>query len=751
MIRKTFLILLFAGGAFLLPAQPNFPENGPLYIDTVVPRIDIFINPDTLDWLYEQGNLDSNIEFHAAFVFDNGIVRDSIYPVGFRLRGNTSRYAQKKSFKVSFNTFTSGGKYYGVEKLNLNGEHNDPSVIRSKVCWDILRKWEVPAPRANHVRVYINNNYYGLYINVEHIDEEFVKSRFDKNDGNLFKCLWPADLDYLGPNPDAYKLENGGRRVYQLKTNKEADNYTDIANFIDILNNTPDEELVCKLGAFFNVYDYLKVIAADILTGNWDGPIYNMNNFYLYHNTRSGKFEYIPYDLDNTLGIDWIGRDWGNRNIYDWQKHGDHVRPIYTRLMNNAEFREQYSFYMKKLVTENLNIDSLTQHIEETRTMISPFVAADPYYPLDYGYTFTDFLNSYTQALGGQVAYGLIPYLNTRMGSIIQQLENPDMKPVIKYIRHQRASASALQIRAFVEAQYPPLTAAIKYSINNETPLFTPLYDDGNHNDGEAGDLIYGGRIDAIPTEASVSYQVLVTDNATKEQLLPCIPVVVPAFGSDTPLLFINEFMASNDTTIADETGNFADWIEVYNGDEEAVWLGNKFLTDNLDYTDKWQMPDVALEPGGFALFWADGKPNLGQFHTNFKLSKGGEEIGIFSELGTAIDERVYGPQTTDISYGRLPDGDNNWILFNNPTPGATNMPNAIAEEYKQAGFDIYPNPVKGKMVYFTSEIDCHVFNSSGQQVFSGKSIIALDVSEYKKGLYIIVSDNGLRRKMLVQ
>ena len=323
-MKRVFLILnltlLLWFGSF---GQANFPENGPLYIDTVVPRIDIKIDPDTLEWLYEHENLESDVEYHAIFVFDNGTIRDTVEPVGFRLRGNTSRYSQKKSFKVSFNTFTSGGKYYGVEKLNLNGEHNDPSVIRSKVCWDLLREWEIPAPRANHVEVYINNDYYGLYISVEHVDEEFVRSRFDYNDGNLFKCLYPANLNYLGDDPDLYKEQQGDRRTYELKTNKEADDYTDLAHFIDILNNTPTSQLVCELDKVFNVYDYLKVIAIDILTSNWDGYIYNQNNFYLYHNTQTGKFEYIPYDTDNTFGIDWFGKDWGSRNMYDWQQHGN--------------------------------------------------------------------------------------------------------------------------------------------------------------------------------------------------------------------------------------------------------------------------------------------------------------------------------------------------------------------------------------------------------------------------------------------
>lgn len=196
----SLIVLLLFAGAFLR-SQPLFPENGQLYTDTVVPAVYITIPSDTLAWIY--ANPYSDREFRATFVFDNGTIRDTIQPVGFRLRGNTSRASRKKSFKISFNTFTDGGKYHGIEKMNLNGEHNDPSVMRSKIMWDILRKWNIPAPRANHVRVYINGSYYGLYINVEHIDEEFVKSRFGNNDGNLYKCLYPADLNYRELIPPA--------------------------------------------------------------------------------------------------------------------------------------------------------------------------------------------------------------------------------------------------------------------------------------------------------------------------------------------------------------------------------------------------------------------------------------------------------------------------------------------------------------------------------------------------------------------
>ena len=128
-----------------LRSQPSFPPNAPVFDSSVVARVDITVNPDTLVWLYE--NVESDLEFHAVFKFNNGTINETVDNIGFRLRGNTSRYSQKKSFKVSINTFESGRKFYGIEKMNLNGEHNDPSVIRSRICWEWLRSVGIAAPR----------------------------------------------------------------------------------------------------------------------------------------------------------------------------------------------------------------------------------------------------------------------------------------------------------------------------------------------------------------------------------------------------------------------------------------------------------------------------------------------------------------------------------------------------------------------------------------------------------------------------
>ncbi|MBC8490296.1 MAG: CotH kinase family protein [Bacteroidetes bacterium] len=748
------ILLLLTFITNILCSQPSFPDKGQVFVDSIVPRIDIFINPDTLQWIYD--NPESNTEFHANFIFDNGIIKDTVIDVGFRLRGNTSRWAAKKSFKVSFNKFEPGRKYYGLEKLNLNGEHNDPSVIRAKLCWDLLREFDIPAPRSNHVLVYINNNYYGLYINVEHIDEEFVDSRFGNQDGNLYKCLWPADLDYLGSNPDLYKFTAGERRAYALKTNVLQDDYSDLAHFIDVLNNTPDEQLVCELDKVFNIYDYLKIIAVDIFTGNWDGYIYNKNNFYLYHNTQTGKFEYIPYDPDNTYGIDWFGRDWGTRNIYDWQQHGGEVRPLYTRLISNSKLKDQFSFYLNKLITEYTDENLFFPRMDEIKEKITPYVEVDPYYTLDYGYTISDFHNSYIQALGGHVTYGLKPYIQIRNSTAIEQLILNSINPVIKYIGNRKLFIGQnLWVRAYVEDEDTNPEVKLVYTINYGSSQFKFMYDDGEHFDGEEGDKIYGGVILDIPVNTTIKYRISAEDNFGYYSIMPCSPVIVELLESEEPALYINEFMASNDSTIADEYGEYDDWIEIYNGDEEQVWLGDKYLSDNLQNPDKWQMPDINLEPGDFILIWADNDPEQGANHTDFKLDIDGEEIGIFDAENTGfffIDTITFGQQITDVSFGREPDGGYEWIFYIIPTPGYSNVTGSIVEIFNSDNLiKVYPNPVNNGIVYFDKSLNFQLFNSVGQLIARGTKVRSIDVHCLNKGIYFIVTDEGVNIKLMIQ
>ncbi len=150
--------------------------------------------------------------------------------------------------------------------------------------------------------------------------------------------------------------------------------------------------------------------------------------------------------------------------------------------------------------------------------------------------------------------------------------------------------------------------------------------------------------------------------------------------GYVAPTLFINEFMASNDANYYDPvTNDYPDWIEIYNPGNKPVDIGGMYITDDLADLTAWQIPttkpdSTTIAAGGFLLLLADKKPEAGILHVNLKLSGKGEQIGLVAPNGTTIiDSLTYTKQIADTSYGRFPDGSDNWQQFPNPTPGASN------------------------------------------------------------------------------
>lgn len=135
----------------------------------------------------------------------------------------------------------------------------------------------------------------------------------------------------------------------------------------------------------------------------------------------------------------------------------------------------------------------------------------------------------------------------------------------------------------------------------------------------------------------------------------------------------INEFMADNVETVADETGSFDDWIELYNYGDEAVDLTGFTLSDDLSQPGRHTMGAVTIEAGEYLLLWADGTPDEGERHLVFALEKNGEEIGLFDPTGRPLTQLVFEAQVTDWAAARETDASDTWVLTETPTPGASN------------------------------------------------------------------------------
>lgn len=138
----------------------------------------------------------------------------------------------------------------------------------------------------------------------------------------------------------------------------------------------------------------------------------------------------------------------------------------------------------------------------------------------------------------------------------------------------------------------------------------------------------------------------------------------------------INEFSGNNNTVIADEDGDYEDWIELFNASGSPLALEGYGLSDDPERPFRWVFPAVVIQPGKFLLIWTSGKnraPATGELHANFSISREGEPLQLVDPDGmiVAAVEPVSFP--SDVSYGRLPDGLDNWAYFDRPSPGATN------------------------------------------------------------------------------
>jgi spore coat protein H len=681
-MRALFLILQMA-----LAGLVCADDSGLLFDETQVARVDVTIDAQDLEWVYNNVWSDS---MHSCTVrFRNAHIDTVMSPVGFRLRGNTSRSSAKKSFKIEFDTYSDGLEFFDIDALNLNGEHNDPSISRSRLLWKMFGLAGVPASRAAHSEVWINGEYYGLYVSVEHVDREFLRKRFTDSTGNLWKCLWPADLLWLGADPNAYKLEANGRRVYELKTNEELDDYSALQRLVRVVNQTPAGAMRDSLEAVLAVEDVLRVLAVDVLTGNWDNYRYLRNNYYLYHDPGSGLMRWIPYDYDNNLGIDWFNVDWATLNPYNWPANDNSGRPLTAALLAVPAYRDLYTHFMERGLQSLVTDYSWAPWCDSLRTRLTPSAAADTWRTMDYGFTVQDFQQSWS--LGHyenqHVKRGLQEFLGVRAQTLPGQLNYVNGGPVLWAgdVQSTGDGSVSVSVNAFSAAGMDSLT--LLASLDG-----TPLAPVSLH-----ADPLPGTALDALDRWSA---ELQVAGGGTLEWRLAGrdgdgVQRIWPVQGTRQTLLAVpggdslrvTEFMADNGGSVVDGQGDADDWVELWNGSTRSVNLAGTALSDNPNQPRKYVLPDTTLAAGGRLLVWCDNDVTDPGLHAGFALSAGGESIVLTAAGGQRVQQLLFGASTEDLSWaipcdGALENGSDPgaWSTAALPTPGTANACSGVTD-----------------------------------------------------------------------
>jgi spore coat protein H len=389
----------------------SITEEGTGYIYDInsIPCITLEIS--TAEWnkllSYFDQNPDNQEYIHSNFRLLKDGKHLSLKDIGLRIRGNTSRrrpegskgqaHSSTKptwhhaSFALSFKKFVSGQEMAGAEKLNLKWFKDDATYAREVYCYDLFERFGVwTAPQSSYCRLKIKINedtdtiYYGVYQMVEPVDKDFIKNRlikFTDKEGNLWKSNWGADFkssDKTQMGIENITLTQTYIPVYDLKTNESQLDAakTQLADFITNLNSKTGADFKTWISEKMDVELFLKTYAVSVICGMWDDYWCNKNNFYFYFDS-SGKFYFIPFDYDNTLGTSSIIKDSGRQDPLNW---GNTNYPLVTKIIAIPEYKALYIGYLKELCNSNNDyfyVDKSMARIINWQNKVRPFVNND--------------------------------------------------------------------------------------------------------------------------------------------------------------------------------------------------------------------------------------------------------------------------------------------------------------------------------------------------------------------------------------
>ena len=230
----------------------------------------------------------SNETVPGVFVYDG----QTYEGVKVRYRGAWARSWPKKPLKIFFQR---DKPFEGQHCLNLNSCWRDPALVREYLAYHIYNAAGVPSPRARMVRLNVNGQFRGLYVQVEQPDQAFVR-RLNFKGASVYKA------DSRSNQADERDLgsEEAFRGNYEKQTKKQ-ESYQELQNFCAELERATD--VMDFFTRRVDVDKYVNYLAATALTQNWDG--FNKNHYLVFDGQGSHKWFAVPWDLDRTLGDHW--------------------------------------------------------------------------------------------------------------------------------------------------------------------------------------------------------------------------------------------------------------------------------------------------------------------------------------------------------------------------------------------------------------------------------------------------------------
>jgi hypothetical protein len=735
---KYLSLILLCSLTYLFSAQDLYDKN-------TVQTVEVFFAQANWDALLD--NLAQTTEDYllADSVRINGIVFDS---VGVKYKGNSSYNPNnnKNPLHINLDWVNSNQDYQGYTSLKLQNLYSDPSMIREVLSYAILENY-MDCPKSNFANVYINGTLRGLYSSAESIDDRFNTNHYYDQEGSFFKCNpiggagpfggTSPDLKYLGTDSSLYA--NG----YELKSTY---GWTNLIDMINTLNNnfsTIEDKLDVDRAIWMLAFNNV-LVNLDSYSGSF------RQNYYLYKDLNN-RFIPTVWDLNMSFNAfpGGTGSSSGGPTLDPMSNSNSNNHPLIKKILADPMYNRMYMAHVRTMLQEMFASNWYLTQANALRNTIDASVQADPF----KFYTYTQYQNSLTTAVtggGGPGGGNSIPGIQTLMnGRVTYFSTNQNYTLVAPTITSYGASnpTPAFNETFFITSAVTNETAVyLGYRTSHEL-RFTriPMFDDGGHGDGGAGDHTYGASVTA---NGPIFEYYIYADNANAGLFSPQraehefhsldLNIPAPTVGQ----VQINEAMSDNDLTHDDPYGESNDWVELHNTTSDALDLSGLYLSDDATLPLKWVIPsNTVILPNDYLIIWIDNDTlQTTGLHTNFKLGASGDYVRLSNGI-TILDQVTLPALLTDESYARCPESG---VVFDYAAPTFDAMNNCFAGT-EPISFEpiLYPNPASDMVnLKLTQQAHIEVMDMNGREVFNegnALGLIQLTTSAWTNGLYIVV------------
>ena len=361
--RVTLIIATAAVVSLVVWAPPavHAQTSDDLFDSTRIHEVRVTMHPRDLALFREHWQ--ENTFYPATVVIDSVRVRDA----AVRNRGLGSRNPHKQSMEVEFDRYVAGRRVLGLSGLVLDNLWQDESMVREALAFAVFNRAGTPAPRYAYARMFVNNEFQGLFAIIEPISPAFLSRVYSDNDGYLyeFKWLFTFRATYLGDDLDVYKP------VFEPRSHEdESDDalYGPLRDLFRTVNESPDDVWRSRVEEVMNLDQLARYIAIEAYVAENDGFLgYDgLNNHYWYRPSGSGRHQVLPWDKDQAF----IFLD---SSIFRGVEENELVR----RALAQPDLRELYLNFLDQIVGLMIDGDWFKNELERFVALITPVVEED--------------------------------------------------------------------------------------------------------------------------------------------------------------------------------------------------------------------------------------------------------------------------------------------------------------------------------------------------------------------------------------